>query len=181
MLQFSGEGNQINGSVGDLLIQFNISPSRVFERIGDNIHVKVKVDLKDALLGGSIVVPSIHGDLEMKIPAGTQPNEIKRLAGKGISRPNSNKSGDQYVNIDVSIPRLEFEIHTNTSILNFFYLEICRSHSERLLKIYLESIQTHRILIELIPQNRLRLIFFTAIHQRKLMIMRRRRLLLLIG
>lgn len=77
-----------------------------FERKGDDLYVDVPVDLYTAVLGGEAVVTSKDGNFKLKIPAGTQPDQLIRLSGKGMPKLNLKGSrGDLYAKIRVRIPR----------------------------------------------------------------------------
>lgn len=93
-----GEGN------GDLYIEINVRTHKYFIREGNNIKVTVPISAVDATLGCSIDVPTCYGDVELKIPAGTQPNQKFRLKGYGVQDLRSKVKGDQYVEVKVEIP-----------------------------------------------------------------------------
>ena len=96
-----------NGIMVDLIITVNVpSKEGAFERIDDNLYVDVPVDLYTAVLGGEAVVHSKDGNYALKIPAGTQPDQLMRLSGKGMPKLNQNGArGDLYARIRVSLPR----------------------------------------------------------------------------
>lgn len=83
---------------------FKVGKSNVFERKGRDIYSSVKIDLYTALAGGEVQVPTIHGDVMMKISPGAQPGELKKLSHKGI-QDSSRGSGNHYVKINIEIPR----------------------------------------------------------------------------
>ncbi len=106
ILRLRGEGCSAPGaSRGDLYVYISVNPHPLFERKGDNIRCKVKVSLLKAILGSQIEVPTLYGNVEMKIPAGTQPNAVFRLKNKGIANLRSKRPGDQLVDIEIEIPR----------------------------------------------------------------------------
>ena len=77
-----------------------------FERKGDDLYIEIPVDLFTAVLGGQTVFQSIDGKLELKIPAGTQPDQLIRLTGKGMPKLKDKGSrGDLYGKIKVILPR----------------------------------------------------------------------------
>ena len=99
-----GERGRKGGAPGDLIITFKVEPHRFFEREGADIHVTVPVNLAQATLGSRIRVGTIWGKrVVLRVPAGTQPGTRFRIAGQGISRDG--KTGDQYVEIKVEIPK----------------------------------------------------------------------------
>ena len=58
-----------------------------------------------AVLGDEIEVPTLDGNVKIKVPAGTQPGDINRMQGKGVQRLNSRSKGDQYVHFTVAVPK----------------------------------------------------------------------------
>lgn len=96
-----------NGVMVDLIITVKVpNKEGAFERIDDNLYVDVPVDLYTAVLGGEAVVNSKDGNYVLKIPAGTQPDQLMRLTGKGMPKLNQNGArGDLYARIRVSLPR----------------------------------------------------------------------------
>jgi DnaJ-class molecular chaperone len=60
--------------------------------------------LQEAVLGGSVSVPTVHGRLSVKVPAGSNTGNTLRLKGKGISGAKSGTAGDQYVKLKVVLP-----------------------------------------------------------------------------
>ncbi|MBB5183417.1 molecular chaperone DnaJ [Catenisphaera adipataccumulans] len=104
-IRIAGKGERgINGGPnGDLYIEITVRPHSVFSRQGDDIYIKVPISAIDATIGTSIQVPTVYGDVELKIPEGTQPNTKFRLKGKGVKSRRG--QGDEYVEVNVEIPR----------------------------------------------------------------------------
>jgi molecular chaperone DnaJ len=73
-----------------------------FERRGDDIHVDLPVTVGEAVRGAEVDVPTLHGPVRMRIPAGTQAGRTLRLTGKGVKKKSG--AGDQYVRVQVVIP-----------------------------------------------------------------------------
>lgn len=88
--------------VGDVLLDVTVDPHPVFTRKDRDIHAEAAVPLADAVLGGSIVVPTIHGDVTIKIPKGTNTGATLRLKGRGIAAQGT--SGDHYVKLKIVLP-----------------------------------------------------------------------------
>ncbi len=105
-IRMSGLGNRgyNGGSNGDLYVEIIVANHKIFKRNGNDIYVKVPIDVVDAVLGVDIDVPTIRGDVNLSIPAGTAPNTRLRLKGQGIKDLRSSNIGDQYVEVDVLIP-----------------------------------------------------------------------------
>ncbi len=89
---------------GDFDIVLSVTPDKTFHRDGANIYVDVEVDFADAALGTNIDVPTIDGAVTLKVPAGTQPDTLIRLRGRGVSDPRGGRIRDQYVRIRVKVP-----------------------------------------------------------------------------
>ena len=100
-----GERGLNGGPNGDLYIEVNVRPHKFFERDGSNIYVTVPISSVDATLGTKIDVPTPYGDVELVIPAGTQPGQQLRIKGYGVKNLRSGTKGDQYVQIRVEIPK----------------------------------------------------------------------------
>lgn len=92
------------GAGGDLLIEINIKPHGRFTRKGSDIYTEVPITVTQAALGTCIVVPTLRDKVSYNVPAGTQPNTVFRLKGKGIKGLKSKKTGDLYVKVVVKIP-----------------------------------------------------------------------------
>jgi len=107
-LRVAGYGNEgINGgSKGDLLLTFRVKNHELFKREGSTIYLEVPITLTEAVLGTTKDVPTIYGEVSLKIPAGIQPKTQLRMREKGVASPrNQNRKGDQYVIVDVVIPK----------------------------------------------------------------------------
>ena len=100
-----GERGYNGGPNGDLYIEINVMPHKYFTRDGNNIYIKVPISSLDATLGCKVDVPTVYGDVELNIPAGTQPNQQFRLKGYGCKDLRSSRVGDQFVEIEVTIPK----------------------------------------------------------------------------
>jgi molecular chaperone DnaJ len=106
-LSMRGKGNagRNNGSNGDLLISIEEVPHKVFTRDGQNIILDLFVNFADVVLGNNVTVPTLNGDVKIKIPPGTQSGKIFRLKGKGLPAVNSYGKGDQLIHVNVWTPR----------------------------------------------------------------------------
>lgn len=100
-----GEYGEMGGPRGDLLLIINVRGHEVFQRDGYDIYMTIPVSIVQATLGDDIQVPTIDGDVKYTVPAGTQPSTVFRLKGKGIQYVNSSRRGDQYVKVEVQIPK----------------------------------------------------------------------------
>jgi curved DNA-binding protein len=83
-----------------------VAPDPVFEREGDNLHTQVSVDIFTATLGGEVKVDTLGGKVVLTIPAGTQPEQVFRVGGRGMPRlKNPQARGDLLVRAKVQIPK----------------------------------------------------------------------------
>ena len=102
---FGGPGKNGGGN-GDLYGLISVMPSSIFTRDGDDIYVTVEISMIDAALGAEIVIPTIDGDEKYTVKAGTQPNDMVTLRGKGsYNVRNANVRGNEYVTIKVTVPK----------------------------------------------------------------------------
>lgn len=106
-VRVSGAGNQGSngGSSGDLYVNVDIRPHHIFERQGYDVHMEQPITYGQAVFGAEIDVPTLDGNVKIKVPAGTQPGDINRMQGKGIQRLNSRSRGDQYVHFTIVVPK----------------------------------------------------------------------------
>jgi len=105
-IRLSGEGEPGTGGGprGDLYIFIEVEPDDFFERDGNNIICEVPITFPQAVLGDSIRVPTLHGEENLKIPAGTQSGEVFRIRGMGIRDLRGYHKGDQLVRVHVETP-----------------------------------------------------------------------------
>lgn len=102
----SGEGNEIpDGVNGDLIVRVRVQPHSKFNRDGKDIFYDHDISMIDAALGCEITVPTLEGTEKIKVDAGSQPNTIIKLKGKGVTHINYRGKGDQFVRIVVNVPK----------------------------------------------------------------------------
>jgi curved DNA-binding protein len=107
-LRITGKGSPspAGGQSGDLYLLIKVLPHPSFTRDGDDLIVDKLIKLTSAILGCEVDVPTLGGKpLQVKVPAGTQPNARLRLKGKGVPSGPKGPKGDLYVRINVEIPR----------------------------------------------------------------------------
>lgn len=107
-LKGQGDPGAGGGKPGDLLLRVHIISDGRFNVNGHDVETRVKIDLWDALLGATVDVRTLDNTIQMKIPAGTQPDQRFRVKGKGL-RKNSTENGDLYVKVGIEIPKLSDE------------------------------------------------------------------------
>lgn len=100
-----GEPGLGGGPAGDLYIQPQVEPHPCFRRNGFDIELDLPLTLSEALTGTRIKVPTIDGEVELKIPAGSQSGQKLRLKGKGIHHKKTKTRGDQYVILQIRLPQ----------------------------------------------------------------------------
>ncbi|MDQ0161288.1 molecular chaperone DnaJ [Aeribacillus alveayuensis] len=105
-LRVAGQGEPgINGGPpGDLYVIFHVQDHEFFERDGDDIYCEMPLTFAQAALGDEVEVPTLHGKVKLKIPAGTQTGTKFRLRGKGIPNVRGYGQGDQHVIVRVVTP-----------------------------------------------------------------------------
>lgn len=93
-----------NGS--DLYLIIDVTEDSRFERRGNDLHTTATVDVFTAILGGEAQVDTLDGTIKMNVPAGTQPEQVFRLAGRGMPHvKNPEQKGDLYVRLKVQVPK----------------------------------------------------------------------------
>ena len=99
-----GEAGFNGGPYGDLFVVINVNPSDKFTRDGSTIYYTLNISFVQAALGDTVEVPTVHGNVEMVIPAGTQTGKTFRLKGKGAPRLRGGSQGDQHVTVKIVTP-----------------------------------------------------------------------------
>lgn len=104
-IRVSGKGERgVNGGPnGDLYIEILVNRHELFVRDGNDIRVTVPISAVEATLGCKVDVPTVYGDVELTIPAGTQHGTQFRMRGKGVKTARG--EGDQYVEVQIVIPK----------------------------------------------------------------------------
>ncbi len=99
-----GEAGLKGGPSGDLYVYLYVKPHKFFERDGTTVLCEVPINIVQATLGAEIKVPTLDGQVTMKVPEGTQPGKVMRLKGKGIPSLRGGGRGDQLVRMKVVVP-----------------------------------------------------------------------------
>jgi DnaJ-class molecular chaperone len=87
-----------------LLITVRVSPHPLFSRQGNNLEVKLPVTLSEAAAGSKIDLPTPHGTITLKIPAGTSSGKRLRVKGHGV-RPKTGEPGDLFALVEIMLPQ----------------------------------------------------------------------------
>lgn len=108
-IRVPGKGSEGSrgGPPGDLFVTVRVAPHPYFERLGDDIHGIVPVTVKEAYAGAEIDVPTIHGLVRARIPAGSQGRQKFRLRGKGVKNPRTGQTGDHIYTIRIMVPKTQ--------------------------------------------------------------------------
>lgn len=106
-MQLSGQGEagDRGGPNGDLLVTIRVRPHELFKREGNDVYISMPISFAQAALGATLTVPTLDGAVEYEIPEGTQTGTRFRLRGKGIPYIRSKNRGDQYVTVNVEVPK----------------------------------------------------------------------------
>jgi curved DNA-binding protein len=100
-----GHAGYAGGPAGDLYLIVSVKPHPTFERRGDDLHMELKVDLFTAVLGGQVLVPTLSGDVKVKIAPGTSSGKTIRLSERGMPLLKTPEStGDLYARVFVQVP-----------------------------------------------------------------------------
>jgi curved DNA-binding protein len=95
-----------DGNPSDIYLVMDVADDPLFERDGDDLHTEASVDVFTAILGGEVEVKTLSGKVVLTIPAGTQPEQVFRVAGRGMPvMKHPETAGDLYVHLKVQIPR----------------------------------------------------------------------------
>lgn len=100
-----GDGGSRGGSKGDLYLNFRVRPHKFFRRNQDDVILEVPLSLTQAVLGTTVEVPTIYGDVNLKIPAGIEHGTILRMRDKGIANVRTKRKGDQQVVVQIKTPK----------------------------------------------------------------------------
>ncbi len=106
-LTLRGQGNAgpRGGAAGDLLVVIEEIPHELFSRHGDDVVYSLAVSFPDLVLGTKVEVPTLDGAVKLTIPPSTQPETMLRIAGHGIGHLRGSSRGDQYVKVNVFVPK----------------------------------------------------------------------------
>ncbi|MGE5582073.1 MAG: molecular chaperone DnaJ [Bacillota bacterium] len=106
-LRISGEGEAglRGGSPGDLYIYIHVKPHPKFERQGNDVISEIKLSITQATLGTAVMIDTLDGKVELRIPEGTQHGTSFRLRGHGITFLRGHGRGDHHVRVKITVPQ----------------------------------------------------------------------------
>ncbi len=99
-----GHAGHRNPERGHAFVVVRVRPDSRFVRDGDDLHTAIRVTMTDAALGTTATVASLAGDLELEVSAGTQPGDVRALAGQGMPSLRGGGRGTLYVRLDIAVP-----------------------------------------------------------------------------
>jgi molecular chaperone DnaJ len=99
-----GERGDLGGPNGDLYLEISINKHPNFNREGNDIHLEIPISFVDAALGVTIDIPTVYGDVALMVPAGTQPDKVLKIKGKGVKDLRGQAPGDQYIHLKIGTP-----------------------------------------------------------------------------
>jgi molecular chaperone DnaJ len=103
-LSGEGEAGRNGGPSGDLYVDIQIAPHSIFMRDGQDLSCEVPISFTTAVLGGSVDVPTLKGQVVLKIPPETQSGKVFRLRGKGVLSVRAAGVGDLFCRVQVETP-----------------------------------------------------------------------------
>ncbi len=104
-LRGEGDPGAKGGPAGDLYVTIKVKPHALFKRQGNDVVCEMPITFVQAVLGAELEVPTLDGRVKYSIPEGTQTGSIFRLKSKGIPYLRGNGRGDQYVKVDIEVPK----------------------------------------------------------------------------
>ncbi len=102
-----GEPGLNGGQPGDLYLVVHIKPHPILRREDDNLYMEVPVTVREAMAGGSVTIPTIDGQVKVKVPSQSQSGQILKVKGKGAVNPKTKQRGDLMVKLVVKVPQTE--------------------------------------------------------------------------
>jgi molecular chaperone DnaJ len=103
-LSNEGDAGFNNGPPGNLYLDVTIEPHKLFRRQGYDLLFELPLTVAQAALGDEVEVPSLDGELTLKVPSGTQPGRTFRFKDKGIAKLRGSGRGDLIVSAKVEVP-----------------------------------------------------------------------------
>jgi molecular chaperone DnaJ len=102
-----GEPGFNGGRPGDLYLVIHVKAHPILRREGDNLYMEVPLTVREAMAGGTINIPTIEGQVKLKVPQRSQGGQTLRLKGKGAFNTKTKKRGDLMVKLDVRVPQTD--------------------------------------------------------------------------
>ena len=102
-----GEPGKNGGSAGDLYLVVHIKPHPFIKREDDDLYMDVPITIHEAMAGATIKIPTIDGQLNVKVPPNSQNGQLLKLKGKGAFNPKTQKQGNLFIRLIVKIPKTD--------------------------------------------------------------------------
>jgi molecular chaperone DnaJ len=102
-----GAAGANGGPAGDLYVVVNVTPHALFGRAGKDLTIRLPLTFAEAALGADVKVPTLDGQVTMRIPPGTPAGKVMRVRGQGVpadASKNGKTGGDLLVTLDVVVP-----------------------------------------------------------------------------
>ena len=103
-LSGEGEAGRNGGPPGDLYVEIRVNRHKLFTRDSADLACEVPISIATATLGGEVELPTLNGNVSLKVPAGTQSGKVFRLRGKGVSTVRDARQGDLFAKVAVETP-----------------------------------------------------------------------------
>lgn len=104
-IRMRGKGRKNGTGAGDLHLTIKVLDDDNFERKGDDLYITITADLFAPVLGGEVRIPTLGGDVMLKVPAGSQNGQLFRLRGKGMPKlSDEGGRGDLYAQLSIELP-----------------------------------------------------------------------------
>jgi molecular chaperone DnaJ len=103
-LSGEGEAGRNGGPPGDLYVEIQVNPHKLFTRDGADLACEVPVSVAIGTLGGEVELPTLEGNVSLKVPAGTQSGKVFRLRGKGVITVRDPRKGDMFAKVAIETP-----------------------------------------------------------------------------
>ncbi len=103
-LSGEGEAGRNGGPPGDLYVEIRVNPHQLFSRDGADLACEIPISMATATLGGEVELPTLNGNVSLKIPGGTQSGKVFRLRGKGVTTVRDARQGDLFAKVSVETP-----------------------------------------------------------------------------
>ncbi|HET57075.1 MAG TPA: molecular chaperone DnaJ [Deltaproteobacteria bacterium] len=117
-----GGAGRAGGPSGDLYLVVHVKPHTFLSRKGSDLYMDVPVSVGEAVGGGSITIPTVDGDISVKIPPGSQNGKLLRVKGKGVVNPRTKTRGDLFVRLAVRLPEGgDEEMRSAARVLDRYY------------------------------------------------------------
>ena len=104
-LEGHGEAAPHSGVSGDLYVRVHVKPWKGFTREGYDVYTEEEINFSQAVLGDTIVVVTLDGELKLVVPEGTESGQLIRIKGRGTKHLERNARGDHYVKIKIRVPK----------------------------------------------------------------------------